>query len=147
MLAVTLLACALTLQDPPNSIQSSDTSRLGPVREALVQAVRNKDAQALAAVFTVDGVMARGNSGKNLPTSGRQAIEELWRKAFAGMEGPNPYRVRVLEVAMGKYRALEQGEFGPDGGPWVGSYVILYERQQDGGWKVAYWKFYTPPSS
>lgn len=143
MLLASLVSLTLVLQ--LESSAQADTSRLTPVRTALVNAVRQKDAVALAAVFTVDGVMARGNSGKNVPTAGSKAIEELWRTAFAGMNGPNPYRVQVGQILMGGERALEQGEFGPDGGPWVGTYILLYERQVDGNWRVAYWKFYTHP--
>ena len=106
---------------------------------AFVEAVREGDAEAAAAVFAAGARLLPPTTGA---VEGREAIASYWRTGVeaglvdAVLEACDVRRFEDVVYEIGRYRMrLEPAE-----GPAVvdrGGYVLVHERQDDGSWRWA----------
>ena len=92
------------------------------------RAWQERDAVALASLFTPDGFVLRPGSP---PVRGRDAIE----RAYTGSGGP--LRLRALAYAHADSVGYIIGAFSADGGRDAGKFVLPLRRGGDGRWLIA----------
>lgn len=102
------------------------------LRSALVEAIRAKDARALAALFADSAVQLRGDSP---PLVGAGAVGTFYATMFAGINGPNPFELRPQRSFGNATWVVEYGHFGPTSGPDIGGYVLTLRRGAS-GWQI-----------
>jgi uncharacterized protein (TIGR02246 family) len=119
---------------------SVDKAAIDRLREAHVAALNAGDADSWAACFAGDGVQMPPNFGTN---AGKAAIEG-WSKGFLGLFSCK-FNLSVDEVQVASDWAFERGRYDitlspRSGGGSMddnGKYITIYQRQPDGGWKIA----------
>ena len=124
----------------PETNVSADKSTIDRLREAHITALNAGDADGWADCFANDGIQMPPNFETN---AGRAAIEG-WSKGFLGMFSCQ-FKLSVGEVQVAEDWAFERGRYDikltpRTGGNSVddnGKYITIYQRQSDGGWKIA----------
>lgn len=145
MRILTIGALYLAVLVPQARAQSvGDTTALSATRAAFVAAVRSKDGTAMSRITVPSIVMIRGQPGQFPVVTGRSAFEDFWKEAFSRTPGPNPYVLYPGEVRISDSVGIEVGEFGPEGQPPFGRYVLLYVWTAD-GWRITYWNPFRNP--
>jgi uncharacterized protein (TIGR02246 family) len=131
-----LATCALAVADTPNA----DEAAIRAALESWSAASKAKDAEAFASVYAPDAVLMLEGAPD---LRGREAI-------LAGiggmMQDPNfslTFEADQVVVAGSGDLAYETGTYGltmsdPEGkpAPQHGHYVVVWQKQSDGGWKV-----------
>lgn len=137
LFAAALLAVTVAAEQPA----SKDDPGVAKVRSAYAAAVNKKDAKAVAALYTEDGVEMPPNQPS---MKGRAAIEAFNKKFFAEFS-PNlsiiPWETRVAgdwAFDAGAYTDTLTPVAG--GGPIKdsGKYVVVFKRDKAGQWWAAY---------
>ena len=141
---MTLLLLSL-LSTPIHAPAPADSTAVRQVRESLVAAFRAKNAAALGQILDSGVVFVRGTAGNYPHLLGRGTVVSFWAEAFRGMTGPNPLVYRTTQLSAGDQTAVDIGEFGPEGGPTVGRYVLVLRNES--GWRVVYWNFFQAAKS
>jgi uncharacterized protein (TIGR02246 family) len=131
------LACAVQVRaEEP----SPDIRGLQKAATDFVTAYNNKDAAALAALFTEDGEMA-DTTGKDL-TSGRDEIQARYEEVFAGDSPSMAIEVDSVRLVAPNL-AIEDGTFhltpSGDGNapPHSTNYTAVLMKNDKGGWQIA----------
>jgi uncharacterized protein (TIGR02246 family) len=117
-----------------------DKAAIDQLRDVHVAALNAGDADGWAACFADDGVQMPPNFGTN---SGKGAIEG-WSKGFLSLFACQ-FKLTVDEVQVAEGWAFERGRYDitlsprSGGGSMEdnGKYITIYQKQQDGGWKIA----------
>lgn len=117
-----------------------DMTAIDRLREVHVASLNSGDADGWAACFAGDGVQMPPNFGAN---AGKAAIER-WSKGFLGLFNCQ-FKLSVDEVQVIGEWAFECGRYditlaSKSGGSSMddnGKYITIYQRQPDGGWKIA----------
>jgi len=119
---------------------SADKAAIDRLREVHVAALNAGDAKGWAACFANDGVQMPPNFETN---AGKAAIEG-WSKGFLGLFSCR-FKLSVDEVQVTGDWAFERGRYDITLTPRAGGepmgdngkYITIYQRQADGGWKIA----------
>lgn len=138
ILALAAVGTALATAAPLVAQEGPPLRTVEAYAEAFVSAVARWDVDAWAQLVTEDVVMM-APSGRTV--EGREAFHELWTRTFEGRTGVNPLSVNVLEVRSEGDLAVVRAEYGPQGADPVGQYVWTLERDERGGWILAWWIF------
>ena len=117
-----------------------DISGIDRLRNTHVAALNTGNAEGWAACFTDDAVQMPPHFGAN---TGRAAIQG-WSKGFLGMFACR-FSLSVDEVRAVADWAFERGRYditltpraGGESMDDNGKYITIYQRQPDGGWKIA----------
>jgi uncharacterized protein (TIGR02246 family) len=117
-----------------------DKAAIDRLREAHVATVNAGDADGWVACFADDGIQMPPNFGTN---AGKAAIRG-WNKGFLGLFSCQ-LKLSVDEVQVVADWAFERGRYDitlapKSGGASVddnGKYITVYQRQPDGGWRIA----------
>jgi uncharacterized protein (TIGR02246 family) len=140
--AVSLLFLACTGEAPaPAPVPTTDvnTARaaVAQVRSDWIDAANRDDAAAVAQLYGEDAVLI---TAEGAVSRGRQAIEEVFAKAFATSEG---LEVTSMSFDASGDLAYDAGRFSqevttPDKKPMTvsGHYLVVLKRQADGSWKL-----------
>lgn len=133
-----LFAAALLALAGCETTGPDDIGGIGAARERFEASFAAGDAAALAAQFTADGAVLAPNLAR---IDGRPGIQAFWQQFFdAGVTG---MELTAAEVTVNGVNATEVGEFamtGPDGrggtGTVRGKYMLQWQRQTDGTWRL-----------
>lgn len=134
-----LATCALAAAQPPVST-GADEAAIRAALESWSAASQAKDAEAFASVYAPDAVLML----EGIPDAqGQEAILAL---IGAMMQDPNfelSFEAEEVVVAGSGDLAYETGTYGltmsdPEGNPAPthGHYVVVWQKQPDGAWKV-----------
>ena len=151
-LAVLLLMAALTFTGCQHTrsqqTATADTDSILAQSRRLSEAYVRGDIEALVAIYTADGVAAPG--GRDF-VRGRQALYALW----ALPEGRTIVRhaATPVELLVDGDHAYDwgyyEGQAAQDGEPrntFQGAYTIIWERGDDGVWRIAVDMWYGLPA-
>jgi uncharacterized protein (TIGR02246 family) len=151
MPAIALL-CAATLpnlpaQDAPPAPPAVQTAEAGidqtleslaKAAERFVKSFNDRDAAAIAALFTPLGEMV-GSDGETV--SGRQAIEAYYRELFSGEGGPlialEASDVELVAPGVAVEEGLVHLTFADDEPIRSVGYTVTHSKQADGSWLIA----------
>ena len=138
--AVVLALGACAAQSNPTIDLAAEEQAIRAVSMRWLQLEKSKDAAAIAALFTTDGVMYREDSD---PATGAAAIQAHLTKTY--QQNPN----EVVDWATDGVEVAASGDFAVENGTWTvqnsgpsgttedrGKYVTVF-RKIDGAWKVA----------
>jgi uncharacterized protein (TIGR02246 family) len=149
---VIALLCAtslphLTAQDAPTAPPSVENAQAGiedalaslaKAAERFVKAFNNRDAAAIAALFTPLGEIV-GSDGETV--AGRQAIETYYRGLFAGEKVPKialeASGVQLVAPAVAVEEGLIHLTFADDEPVRSIGYTVTHSKQADGSWLMA----------
>lgn len=135
-LALLLSSCAT---EPAAPSQAADLEAIEAQARRLSEAYRAGDIEALVALYTTDGVAAPG--GRDF-VRGTDELLRLWRLP----EGRTILRhqTTATEIVIDGDHAYDWGYYegqaaqaGTPLDPFRGTYVIVWERGTDGGWRMA----------
>ena len=137
-----VVACAQPAAEPPAApdTRAEDAATIHAAVEAWSAAAQAKDPEAFASVYVDDAVLMLEGAPD---LAGIEAI----REGIGGMmQDPNfdlSFAADNVVVARAGDQAYETGTYSltmsdADGNPatQVGHYVVLWEKQEDGSWKV-----------
>jgi uncharacterized protein (TIGR02246 family) len=108
---------------------------LAALRRQYMDAFNRGDADAVAALHT-DGSVSM--SAGMPAVVGRDAIRDLMRASMAGAPPGLRFEFEPVEVRAADGWAVERGVTKPAGPFPAGKYVMLYERGDDGAWRIAW---------
>ncbi|MBW3563382.1 MAG: DUF4440 domain-containing protein [Acidobacteria bacterium] len=137
--AAILLALSLLLGCTSSApTQASDLEEIQAQSRALSEAYARENIPALVAIYTVDGVAAPG--GRDF-VRGPEALRRLWTLP----DGADVIRHQAtpVEIVVDGDHAYDwgyyEGETVREGqaSPFRGTYVIIWERGEDGVWRIA----------
>jgi uncharacterized protein (TIGR02246 family) len=105
------------------------------VRHGYMKAFNNGDAETVAALHTEGSV----SMPAGMPSVvGRESIREIMEASLSAMPPGLPFQFEAEEVRIADGWAVERG-ITPALGPFpAGKYVMLYEREADGCWRIAW---------
>jgi uncharacterized protein (TIGR02246 family) len=131
---------AVLFTAPTASIQR-DGPAISALRLALDAAVNARDAEGVSALFTSDAVYLEPAERE---VTGRGALKSLLQKAYGQSSSAPKVRRTAQEVQFAGDWAFEWGRVEAIrpfvGGPstWIdGKYLHVYQRQIEGGWRIA----------
>lgn len=108
---------------------------LAALRQNYMDAFNRRDAAAVAALHTEESV----SMPAGIPSIvGRESIRELMESSLAGAPPGFIFEFEATEVRVADVWAVERGITKPAGPFPAGKYVMLYERDTDGCWRVAW---------
>jgi uncharacterized protein (TIGR02246 family) len=108
---------------------------LQSVRQEYMNAVNRGDAEAVAALHTEESVSMTAG----MPSiTGRPAIRELMQASLSAMPPGLKFEFEAVEVRVADGWAVERGVTKAAGDFPPGKYVMLYEQEADGGWRIAW---------
>jgi len=108
---------------------------LEAVRQAYMDAVDGRDAEALAELHTENSV----SMPAGLPVvRGRESIRDLMETSLSAMPSGLRFEFEPTEVRMAAGWAVERGVTKAAGPFPAGKYVMLYEEEPDGCWRIAW---------
>lgn len=130
-------------QRPPGmgDVLATDRGLIDATRGAYLTAAKNRDADAIAGLFTEDAIQMPPHAPAN---TGRDEIR-AWAQRF--FRAPKvDIRLTVHDLEVSRDRAIENGAFRatlvPEGFQDEvqnsGKYLRLYQRLSDGGWAVSH---------
>lgn len=129
---VALLAFRGSAQQP-----AADSIAISQVRSRLVAAFRSNTADSLGPIAADNMVFVTAPMAV-----GRDAFVATFKMPFDKAKAAhqaNPFVLYPTLLDIGGDWAFEQGEFGPDDRPPVGTYTWVYHRTKSGNWELAYW--------
>lgn len=108
---------------------------LASVRRAYMDAVNNRDVEALAELHTENSV--------SMPASvplitGRESLRQLMQSSLSAMPPDVRFEFEPSDVRIAKGWAVERGVTKAAGPFPAGKYVMLYEEEADGRWRIAW---------
>lgn len=108
---------------------------LDAVRQRYMDAFNRGDANAVAALHTAESVsMPAGR-----PTLvGRESIQELMEESLSGVPEGFRFEFEPIDVRIADGWATERGVTKGGGEISSGKYVMLYEREADDCWRIAW---------
>lgn len=108
---------------------------LAALRQDYMDAFNRGDAAAVAALHTEHSV----SMPAGMPSVvGREPIRQLMESSLAGAPPGFTFRFEASEVRIADGWAVERGVTKADGPFPAGKYVMLYERDPDGRWRIAW---------
>ena len=108
---------------------------LESLRREYMNAVNRGDAEALAALHTEKSVSMTAG----MPSiTGRKAIRELMEASLSAMPPGLKFEFEAVEVRVADGWAVERGVTKAAGDFPAGKYVMLYEQEADGDWRIAW---------
>jgi 3-oxoadipate enol-lactonase len=120
---------------PGEPLPMATDSALAALRREYMDAFNRGDADAVAALHTEGSV----SMSAGLPAVvGRDAIRDLMRASLAGAPPGLRFEFEPVEVRAADGWAVERGVTKPAGPFPAGKYVMLYERGEDGAWRIAW---------
>lgn len=138
-LSFALVSCAQLVTDR-RTAELRVRQAIEKANAKFVEAFSRGDAAAIAALYIEDAKLLPPN---NPMVSGRQSIEEFW-KGFIEMSVWREVILETVEVDYNGDLASEVGTytlaFQPEGSQVIrdtGKYVVVWNRQTDGSWKLA----------
>jgi uncharacterized protein (TIGR02246 family) len=116
---------------PPMTVEQA----LESVRQEYMNAFNRGDAGAVAALHTEESVsMAAG-----MPSiTGRESIRELMQASLSAMPPGLTFEFEAVDVRVARGWAVERGVTKAAGQFPAGKYVMLYEQEPDGCWRIAW---------
>lgn len=108
---------------------------LEEVRRTYMDAFNAGDADAVADLHKEDAVHLPAGMP---PVEGRSAIRELTASSLERMPPGASFAFEPSEVRIADGWAVERGVTEPSEGFPSGKYVMLYEREEDGCWRIAW---------
>lgn len=108
---------------------------LEEVRRTYMDAFNAGDADAVAHLHTEDAVHLPAGMA---PVEGRSAIRELTASSLERMPPEASFAFEPREVRIAEGWAVERGVTDAAEGFPSGKYVMLYEREEDGCWRIAW---------
>lgn len=141
-LSLLLVACSACSRPASNAASHEDLASLAAVRSELDAAIAARDADRVAAVFSLDAVYLPPGERE---TVGNENLRTYLRKAYSGAQGPAVQGRRVPgEVQIAGEWAFEWGRVetvqptGKSLPQWVdGKYLHVYRRDSSGARKIA----------
>lgn len=116
-------------------MMTTPTEALDSVRRAYVQAVNAGDAAAVAALHTEATVSMPAGMP---PVIGREAVRELMKSSLSMLPPGAGFDFEPEDVRIADGWAVERGVTPAFLQFPAGKYVMLYERQPDGCWRIAW---------
>ena len=108
---------------------------LNAVRYDYADAFNRGDAEAVTALHTAGSVsMPAGRP----PVTGRDSIRNLMQESLAHMPAGFRFEFEPVDVRVADGWAVERGVTKGAGPIPSGKYVMLYEREDDGRWRIAW---------
>lgn len=108
---------------------------LESVRQAYTNAVNNRDLDALVELHTEESVSMPAGAP---PLEGRDAIRELMQTSLSAMPPDVRFEFEPTEVRIAEGWAIERGVTKAADPFPAGKYVLLYEEESDGCWRIAW---------
>ena len=109
-------------------------AEIAQANRKLEQAIANADADAMAALYTTDGVCLPPDAGM---VKGRDDIKAMWGAVIAEM-GLKSVKLETVDLEVSGDSACEIGEATlalADGAQPVMKYVVVWKKE-DGAWKL-----------
>lgn len=108
---------------------------LAALRQDYMDAFNRRDAAAVAALHTERTV----SMPAGMPSvTGRESIRELMESSLTGAPPGFIFEFEATEVRVAEGWAVERGITKPAGPFPAGKYVMLYDRDTDGCWRIAW---------
>jgi uncharacterized protein (TIGR02246 family) len=108
---------------------------LSAVRERYMDAYNRGDAEAIAALHTAGSVsMPAGHPS----VSGRDSIRQLMQESLSRAPAGFRFEFQPIELRIADDWAAERGVTKGVGPIPSGKYVMLYQRESDGCWRIAW---------
>lgn len=108
---------------------------LESVRRAYMDAVNGGDVEAVVALHAENSVSMPAGMP---PVEGRAALRDLMQGSLSAMPSGARFEFEPLEVRLADGWAVERGVTKPAGPFPAGKYVMLYEQDRDGSWRIAW---------
>jgi uncharacterized protein (TIGR02246 family) len=142
ILAVTVAGMAVASALTPTSISAQEgcgamtpEEALEEVRRTYMEAFNAGDADAVADLHAEDALHLPAGMP---PVRGRSAIRELTASSLERMPPEASFAFEAREVRIADGWAVERGVTAAGEGFPSGKYVMLYEREEDGCWRIAW---------
>lgn len=135
---------------PAYAQTAADSTAIRRQAERWVEAARQEDADALAALYTEDAIMLPPGAP---PITGRDRIRSLFARQFARSEGT--YEFQTYELVVTGDWAYRRGSYVATVDPAQGDavrledkFIDIWRRSPDGEWRIArdIWNHTAPPS-
>ena len=147
-LCLLLSAAAFAQPEPVTSGDAGDIAAILSQSRALSEAYVRGDIDALVAVYAEDGIAAPG--GRDF-VRGHDALRELWALPEGRIVTRHEAKPVELHVAgdlaydWGYYEGavVQDGEVRP---PFRGKYLIVWQREADGRWRIVHDMWNSLPS-
>jgi uncharacterized protein (TIGR02246 family) len=108
---------------------------LSAVREQYMDAFSRGDAEAIAALHTAGSVsMPAGHAS----ISGRDSIRQLMQESLSHAPDGFRFEFEPVELRIADGWAVERGVTKGEGPVPSGKYVMLYQLESDGCWRIAW---------
>lgn len=131
--------------DPGKALQSHEEATgcadmsvekaLEAVRTAYMDAVNSADLEALVSLHTRDSISMPAGMA---PVRGRDALRELIEGSLSAMPEGSRFEFVSQEIRVADDWAVERGVTKATDAFPAGKYVMLYEREADGCWRIAW---------
>jgi uncharacterized protein (TIGR02246 family) len=108
---------------------------LESVRRAYMDAFNDGDARGVAMLHTSEAIYLPAGLP---PVKGRSAIEELMETSLAHLPDEAEFTFEPVEIRIADDWAVERGVTAASEHFPSGKYVMLYEEEPDGCWRIAW---------
>lgn len=115
--------------------QMSTEQAIASVRQAYMDAFNKGDAKAVAALHTESSVQMPPGMAS---VTGRESIRELMEASLSAMPAGVRFEFEATDLRAADGWAVERGVTTASPPFPAGKYVMLYERESDGCWRIAW---------
>jgi ketosteroid isomerase-like protein len=127
-------AAALALFGAAAKAQTSPTDQVRHAEIAFAKSMADRDAAAFAALIGDEAVFF----GNQSVMRGKDAVVAGWKRYFEGAAAPFSWKPTEVEVLASGTLGMSSGPVFDPQGRRIGTFNSIWQRQNDGSWRVIF---------